>query len=141
MRELSKVQSIIFALGGLLMVVGVGCVVFGVQTALMRYGAVAFAVGAVCFAAMQMTQVYTGNNIVIRRLRRIMVFADVCFVVAALLLIENAFQIVFPYMATTIDGYNNYIHYVYNNWVVALLIAAILELYSTHRISYELKKE
>ena len=141
MRELSKAQSIIFALGGLLMVVGVGCVVFGVQTALMRYGAVAFAVGAVCFATMQMTQVYTGNNIVIRRLRRIMVFADVCFVVAALLLIENAFQIVFPYMATTIDGYNNYIHYVYNNWVVALLIAAILELYSTHRISYELKKE
>ena len=37
--------------------------------------------------------------------------------------------------------YITYIEYVYNKWVVVLLIAAILQLYSTHRISRELEKE
>ena len=34
-----------------------------------------------------------------------------------------------------------YLTYVYNKWVVFLLIAAILELYTAHRISNELKKQ
>jgi hypothetical protein len=34
-----------------------------------------------------------------------------------------------------------YINYVYNKWVVTLLIAAILQLYSVHRINQELAKE
>jgi len=37
--------------------------------------------------------------------------------------------------------YITYIEYVYNKWVITLLIAAILQLYSTHRISQELDKE
>lgn len=142
MRELSRIQSIIFAIGGLLMVAGIGCVVFGMATLwLQQCGAIAFAIGALCFAVMQMSQVYQGSSLVIRRLRRIMIFADICFIISALLLVENVFQIVFPLFAGTIDGYNAYIHYIYNNWVVTLLIAAILEMYSMHRISNELKKE
>jgi hypothetical protein len=35
----------------------------------------------------------------------------------------------------------NYITYIYNKWVLTLLIAAILQLYSTHRIDRELAKE
>ena len=31
--------------------------------------------------------------------------------------------------------------YIHNNWVVLLLIAAIIEIYTTHRISNELKKD
>jgi hypothetical protein len=34
-----------------------------------------------------------------------------------------------------------YLQYVYNKWVITLLIAAILQLYTTHRISHELEKE
>jgi hypothetical protein len=34
-----------------------------------------------------------------------------------------------------------YVQYVYQKWVVVLLIAAILQLYSLHRISTELEKE
>ena len=37
-------------------------------------------------------------------------------------------------------GYYTYIEYVYNKWVVLLLIAAILEVYTTHRLDSELKK-
>lgn len=124
------------------MVVGMGCAVFGAAVpAVQKGGAVSFAVGAVCFTLMQVQQVYMGDNLVIRRLRRIMLIGDACFILAAILLLENTFLFVFPYVATTVEGYNNYVHYVHNNWVVALLVAAILEMYSTHRISYELKKE
>jgi hypothetical protein len=35
----------------------------------------------------------------------------------------------------------SYIKYVHNNWVVALLLAAILQLYASHRIANELEKE
>ena len=83
---------------------------------------------------------YDGKDIVIRRLRRIMVIGDMCFILAALLMLESNLQILFPLVATTVDGYNAWVHYVYNNWVVALLVAAILEMYTTHRISSELKK-
>jgi len=34
-----------------------------------------------------------------------------------------------------------YVQYIYNKWVVVLLIAAILQLYSSHRIGHELQKE
>ena len=142
MRQLTKLQTILFALGGLIMVIGVGCVVFGVSTiSVQRLGAVLFALGAFSFGIIQMTQVYLGSNLTIHRLRRIMVLADLCFILAALLLLEHTFQVLFPLFASTIDGYNTYIHYVHNNWVVALLIAALLEMYTMHRISSELKKE
>jgi hypothetical protein len=35
----------------------------------------------------------------------------------------------------------DYITYIYNKWVLTLLIAAILQLYATHRIDSELAKE
>ena len=38
-------------------------------------------------------------------------------------------------------GYISYITYIYNKWVIALLIAAVLEVYTTHRLSHELEKE
>ena len=68
-----------------------------------------------------------------------MVIADIAFIISALLLVENVFHVVYPLFANTIDGYNAYVHYVHNNWVVTLLVAAILEIYSMHRISNELK--
>ena len=139
-------KDILFPVGAAMMVLGVGGVVFGGLASanavtIVKIATVVYSIGAVLFAAIQMSQTYEGNNIVIRRLRRIMVMGDICFIIAALLMIENNFMILFPYMARTIDGYNNWIHYVYNNWVVALLIAAILEMYTTHRISYETKKD
>lgn len=137
MKELSKTQSIILAFGATLMVAGTGSVVFDFMP---QVAAVVFAIGAVMFVAMQVQNVYTGTNIVIKRLRRIMLFADACFIIAALLLLENAFRFVFPLFQGSVEGYNNYVRYINNNWVVALLIAAILEMYTTHRIESEIKK-
>ena len=129
MRQLSKVQSIIYLVGGLVMVVGAGATLLA-----WRLAPYVFAVGAICFASMQMLQRYEGQNFVIRRLRRIMLLSDVLFLVAALLMLANQGNFLGL-------SYITYIQYVYNKWVVVLLIAAILQIYTIHRIGHELEKE
>ena len=138
MRQLTTIQNYIFLTGAILMVIGAGCMVLGVMR---NATSIIFATGTILFALMQMTQFYSGPSLTIRRLRGLMVIGDLCFIIAGLLAVENVYRILFPYIATTIDGYNHYIQYINNNWVVALLIGAIFEMYTTHRISYELKKE
>lgn len=138
MRQLNKVQTIVLLLGAVLMVVGAGLYVFGT----LLVAPWIFLVGAVCFATMQMMQTYSGNNFTIKRLRRIMVTGDVLFIVSALLMVENSYSLLLPlFLKLSPDGYFNYVAYVHNNWVVILLVAAILEIYTTHRISGELAKE
>lgn len=129
MRQLSKTQNIIFLLGGFLMVIGAG-------TSLLAWSwaPYVFAVGSVCFASMQMLQRYEGSNVTIRRLRRMMLISDVLFLLAALLMFANQSNILH---LSQVD----YLQYVYNKWVIVLLIAAILQLYSSHRIGNELEKE
>ena len=129
MRELNKLQTAIFLFGGILMAIGAG-------TTLLGWGSAPyiFAIGAVCFSSMQMLQRYEGQNFTIRRLRRMMLISDVLFLVAALLMFAskgNYFGL----------SYITYIEYVYNKWVIVLLIAALLQLYSMHRIGSELEKE
>ena len=129
MKQLSKVENIIFLVGGLLMVIGAG-------TSLLAWGAAPyiFALGALCFTAMQMKQRYDGQNVTIRRLRRMMLISDVLFLVSALLMFASMGNV---FGLSHID----YITYIYNKWVLTLLVAAILQLYSTHRIDSELAKE
>lgn len=88
MRQLSKLQSTLFLLGGVLMVVGAGLYVF---LLIQKVASVMFLVGALLFATMQMAQRYEGTSFVIRRLRRVMFLADVCFVLASLLMIEQVY--------------------------------------------------
>jgi len=125
-------------LGALLMVIGVALYVFNVFNG----GAWIFAGGAVAFASMQMLQSYTGDNLVVRRLRKIMILGDVFFMLSALLMVDNTYHWLLPlFCSWWKDGYLHYLNYIHNNWVVLLLVAAILELYTTHRIANELEKE
>ena len=129
MKQLTKVQNIIFLVGGLLMVIGAGSSLLAWSLA-----PYVFAVGALCFASMQMQQRYEGQSFTIRRLRRILLISDILFLVAALLMLANQGNFFGL-------SYITYIQYVYNKWVIVLLIAAILQLYATHRIGHELEKE
>lgn len=137
MKQLNTIQNYIFLFGALMMVVGTGCVVFGLYIHAMS---IVFCIGSICFALMQLSQTYEGKNLTIKRLRGLMTIGDICFIFSGLLMIENVYHLAYPYIATTIDGYNNYIHYVHNNWVILLLIGAVFEIYTTNRIAYELKK-
>ncbi|MBR0389492.1 MAG: hypothetical protein IJK37_05260 [Prevotella sp.] len=129
MKELNKLQTAIFLFGGILMAVGAG-------TTLLGWGSAPyiFAIGALGFSSMQMQQRYEGQNFTIRRLRRMMLLSDVLFLVAALLMFASKGNLLGL-------SYITYIEYVYNKWVIVLLIAALLQLYSMHRIGSELEKE
>jgi len=129
MRQLNKWQNIVYLLGAVLMVVGAG-------TSMLQWGGAPyiFCIGSLAFVSMQFLQRYEGSSFVIRRLRRIMLLSDMLFLISGLLMIASTQNFL---------GLNHitYVEYVYNKWVITLLIAAILQLYSTHRIGAELEKE
>ena len=129
MRSLSKWETYLMLIGGLLMVVGAGASVL-----LRPWAPYVFAPDALLFAAMQMRQRYEGTNVTVKRLRHIMLLSCVLFLVAALLMFasqSNFFGL----------DYITYLKYVHNNWIVVLLVAAILQLYTSHRIANEIEKE
>lgn len=129
MRQMSKTETFLLLLGGMLMVIGSGASLF-----MQAWAPYIFAPGALLFAAIQMRQTYEGKNITIRRLRRIMLMSDVLFLIAALLMFAS--QANFLGLDFLI-----YLKYVHNNWIVVLLVAAILQLYTSHRIANELEIE
>ena len=129
MKQLNKTQTIIYLLGATLMTIGAG-----ISLLAWSWAPYIYSVGALGFASMQMLQRYEGSNFTIRRLRRIMLLSDVLFLVAGVLMFAN--------MGNFLGlDHHIYIEYVYNKWVIVLLVAAILQLYSMHRIGHELEKK
>lgn len=121
------------------MVVGVGCCVFQLAPLVMCW---VFLLGAVMFTLMQVMQTYNGTDITIRRLKKIQNVCDIFFILAGMILVDtmyaNAGHSFFRGLFTTQEAY---LTYAYNKWVLFLLIAAILEVYTVHRISHELSKK
>lgn len=134
MKQLSKLQSTLFLIGGALMVVGAGCYAFLVAQQIVCW---VYLVGALIFASMQVNQTYEGNSTTIKRLKRIMTTADIFFVLSGLLMVDSAYMFLRDSFSDTVT----YLNLIYNKWVLMLLVAAILEMYTMHRIGSELKKE
>lgn len=85
-----------------------------------------FGIGAFIFAPIQMLDRYEGSNLDIRRLRRQQVLGAFLLVVSAMLLFCRTYGIA-PFRG--------------NEWMIALLIATVLEAYSVFRIDHIEKKE
>ena len=134
MKQLNRFQSILFAIGGMLMVIGAGCFAFMWQQQVVCW---LFLAGASMFTLMQSMQTYEGSNFVIRRLKRIQAVANIFFMLAGILMVDTAYMFFRPLFNSSIA----YIDFLYNKWVVLLLIAAFLEIYSMHRIGSEMKKD
>lgn len=129
MKQLNKLQTAVYLLGAVLMAIG------AVITILMWSAApYVYSLGALAFASMQMLQRYDGHNVTLIRLRRIMLLSDVLFLLTGVLMFASKAN-VFGLSQLT------YLQYVYNKWVATLMLAAIIQLYVTHRISHELAKE
>ena len=126
MRQLSKLESIIYLLGGITMVAGAGLYAFFIAQSIVL---------------MQSRQRYEGTSQTIRRLRKIMTIAGLGFIIAGLFMVEDSYMFLRPVFSNTAEGYTTYVNIFHHNWVILLLISAILEMYTSHRISYELKKE
>jgi hypothetical protein len=134
MKQLNRFQSILFAIGGMLMVIGAGCFAFMWQQQVVCW---LFLAGASMFTLMQSMQTYEGSNFVIRRLKRIQAVANIFFMLAGILMVDTAYMFFRPLFNSSIA----YIDFLYNKWVVLLLIAAFLEIYTMHRIDSEMKKD
>lgn len=134
MKQLNKLQSLIFLTGGAMMVVGAGCFALMWQQKIACW---IYLVGALMFGVMQMMQEYQGNNFIVKRLKRIMSLADIFFILSGFLMVD----MVYRFLQSAFDNYLTYYNTIYNKWVVLLLIAAILEMYTMHRIEHELSKE
>ena len=134
MKKLNKIESILFMLGGMLMVTGIGCYVFMLAPSVTCWLALT---GSILFSTLHMMQAYEGSQLAIKRLKRILNIADLLFVIAGILIVDSTYNFLRP----AFENQESYITYVYNKWVLLLLIAAILEVYATHRIDYLLKKQ
>ena len=129
MKELDKTENAILLVGAMMMVIGSGANIFA-----QSWAPYVFGMGTIGFVLMQLKQKYEGSNVALKRLRRMVIISDVCLLLAALLMFANMDNL-FRLDALT------YIKYVHNNWVVALLVAAMLQLYTSHRISKEMLKD
>jgi hypothetical protein len=129
MKQLNNWQNAIFIVGSLLMLAGPVLSILK-----WMYFPYIYAIGAIGYVSMQMLQRYEGSNLTIRRLRRIMLLSDILLLFVAVLMFAsqgNALGLDWIY----------YLNYVHNNWIVVLLIAAALQLYTSFRIGSELQKE
>ena len=128
MRQLNKIENTILLLGAVMMVIGSGANIFS-----QSWAPYVFGMGTVGYVLMQLKQKYEGSNVALKRLRRMVIISDVCLLLAAVMMFANMDNL-FRLDAVT------YIKYVHNNWVVVLLVAAMLQLYTSHRISKEILK-
>ena len=137
MKQMNKSQTILFFSGGMLMVIGAGCFAFLFPFPnVLKTVSWLFLIGAVMFSVIQLMQSYEGINPVVKRLKRIQSLADVFFILAGISMVDT----VYNFLSSIFSNYETYLLYFYNKWVVLLLIAAVIEIYTVHRIDYEEKK-
>ena len=138
MKRLSKLETIVMAIGALLSVFGV--MIYVVSGA--SWACWLFLVGALAFVATQERQNYEGRNVTISRLRRIMTMGNLCLLLSAFMMAEDVSHILYSVITSMwTNGYYFYVSYIHNNWVIPLIVAVVIELYTTIRISSELQRE
>lgn len=122
MRELNKVQNIIFRLGGISFLCG-ACIYMFNQIA----GMVLYVLGILCFTTMQMLCRYDGQDITLLRLRRQQVLSDLCFLLSATAMLAQVLEFG-PIWARR------------NLWILILVIGCVLQVYTAFRIPSEWEK-
>lgn len=123
MKGLTKFQTILYNLGGVMMLIGA---IMPMEPSLMTYAAYIYMCGALTFGCMQLLQRYDGRNIALMRLRRQQIVASFLLIAAGIMFIMKVNAIA-PFRG--------------DEWQVALCIAAFIELYTAFRIPAEIKKE
>jgi len=121
MKELSPLQNVCFRAGAVLMLLGIALFILYPS-----FGMYAYGIGVLMFTLMQVQAEYLGRDITLLRLRRQQLLACCCFVLALVMMSMQLLQWG-PFRR--------------QEWVVALAVGCVLELYTSFRIPQELKKE
>lgn len=120
MRKLSKAQNWVFRIGAILMVAGAATFLSGNWFSVVAYG-----LGVLMFVGMQLQATYEGTDLTILRLRRQQLFGVFMFVLSAV-------AMVYQMMGHNVVRYNE--------WVVCLLVGAVVEFYTAFRLPQELNR-
>ena len=120
MKDLSPLENACFRIGALLMLVGAAIFIMYPTAGMYVYG-----VGALMFTLMQIRAEYLGRAITMIRLRRQQLLACCCFVLSLVM------------MSMQLHSWGPFRR---QEWVVALTIGCVLELYTSFRIPQELEK-
>ena len=121
MKELTPLENYCFRCGAILMLVGVALFIVSPVACMYIYGT-----GALMFTLMQVRAEYQGRNLTLMRLRRQQLLGCCCFIVALVMMSMQQ---------------HNWGPFRRQEWIVALTIGCMLELYTSFRIPQDLKKE
>ena len=119
MKQLSKTENMLFRIGALLMLAGAATWLFAGW-----WATAMFVIGVILFATMQLRATYEGSNFVVQRLRRQQLFGAAMLVLSAIAMIAQQASF---YLVR------------HNEWVVLLLIGAVIQFYTAIRIPQALK--
>ena len=111
---MKKLYSFIYMLGGIMLVVGAALYITKWVWAPYIYIA-----GSLMFGAMQMMDRYTGNNWIIRRLRRQQIVGAIALMLTGVLMLVCK----------------------HNEWILCMLVGCLMQLYTAFRIPQEMEKE
>ncbi len=109
-----KLKDILYRIGGITLIAGALAKFF-----LPVYGAYIYTIGAILFAVMQFICRPRGGSVVLRRLVFQQQIGGICIITAAALMFTHT----------------------RNEWIVAMTIGALFELFTAFRIPQELEKQ
>lgn len=99
----------------------------------------AFLAGTVVYVLVQRLQAEKSASMTVDRLLSIRFLSGICFIVSGLFMVEQYNGFLKPVVVSDINSYMLYMQIVHNNWVVLLLIGSLLQLYTSYRLSAEIK--
>lgn len=152
-KQLIKNRRQLLFLGGMLMVVATFMTIAatlsfsdnksGWMWLALEFMPWSFLSGAIMFAVVQrdLRISVSADNITINRLYRIQTFSHILFILTGAIMVENYNQFLKPFFMSSIDSYQTYLQLFHNNWVVFLLIASLLQIYSVLRLDACLKSK
>lgn len=117
----NKMSNVIFKAGAVLLLIGAAG--YPIYDRICFY---IYIIGACCFSVIQFADRYDGGNLIVRRLRGQQILGAICLLVTGVLMAMQTFRFGFARR---------------NEWMVALAIACVLELYTAFRIPAELERE
>lgn len=121
MRQLNNIQNFLFRLGAVLMLIGAAVRLFSQQMSLWL-----FCIGCLLFSLMQIKAEYLGRDTTLVRLRRQQLLGICCFILCAVCMSMQTFHYGLAQS---------------NEWVLALLIGCVFQLYTAWRIPQELDRQ
>ena len=117
-----SIRTILYTLGGLLLLVGAALPVF---PTLMGYAPAIYSAGALLFGAVQVTTPLPVDHLAVRRLHRQQTLGALCLVVAGGMMFMSKYQVE---------------PCAHDEWKLALAIGAVIELYTSFRLPAVIEK-